>query len=116
EPKKQTVAGAADRIKSEYDSAQSEPAPESSEAAETIEGEVDYEVEAAQPQDTVNSGESHAAAEADIVDADVVESDSHDAKAEDAEQQQTAFARPVVAELRDEDLDALADDVDEDDD
>ncbi len=116
EPKKQTVAGAAARIKSEYDSAQSEPAPEASEAAETIEGEVVYEVEAAQPQDTVNSGESHAAAEADIVDADVVESDSHDAKADDTEEQQAAFARPVAAELNDEDLDALADDLDEDDD
>ena len=116
EPKKQTVAGAAARIKSEYDSAQSEPAPEASEAAETIEGEVVYEVEAAQPQDTVNSGESHAAAEADIVDADVVESDSHDAKADDTEEQQAAFARPVTAELNDEDLDALADDLDEDDD
>ena len=116
EPKKQTVAGAAARIKSEYDSAQSEPAPEASEAAETIEGEVVYEVEAAQPQDTVNSGESHAAAEADIVDADVVESDSHDAKADDTEEQQAALARPVAAELNDEDLDALADDLDEDDD
>ena len=116
EPKKQTVAGAAARIKSEYDSAQSEPAPEASEAAETIEGEVVYEVEAAQPQDTVNSGESHAAAEADIVDADVVESDTHDPKADDTEEQQAAFARPVTAELNDEDLDALADDLDEDDD
>ena len=116
EPKKQTVASAAARIKSEYDSAQSEPAPEAAEAAETIEGEVVYEVEAAQPQDTVNSDESHAAAEADIVDADVVESDSHDAKANDTEEQQAASARPVAAELNDEDLDALDDDLDEDDD
>src|SRR5699024_2648129 len=116
EPKKQTVAGAAARIKSEYDSAQSEPAPEAAEAAETIEGEVVYEVEAAQPQNTVNSDESHAATEADIVDADVVESDTHDPKADDTEEQQAAFARTVTAELNDGDLDALANDLDDDDD
>src|SRR5699024_5844018 len=86
------------------------------EAAETIEGEVVYEVEAAQPQNTVHSDESHAATEADLVDADAVESDTHDPKADDTDVQQAEFARRVTAELNDEDLDALANDLDEDDD
>src|SRR5699024_10527351 len=120
EAEKQTVAAAAARIKSEYDNAQAQSEAdtnaETAEAAETIEGEIVYEVEAADSKNTTDSAGSSAAdtaADADIVDVDVVD-------AEVEQPQQTAparaAARPVTLDLSDEDLDALEGGLDEDDD
>ena len=117
---KQTVAAAAARIKSEYDNADAQSEADTSagtaEAAETIEGEIVYEVEAADSKNTTDSAGSSAAdtaADADIVDVDVVD-------AEVEQPQQTAparaAARPVTVDLSDEDLDALEGGLDEDDD
>ena len=120
EAEKQTVAAAAARIKSEYDNAdvqsEADTNAETAEAAETIEGEIVYEVEAADSKNTTDSAGSSAAdtaADADIVDVDVVD-------AEVEQPQQTAparaAARPVTVDLSDEDLDALEGGLDEDDD
>ena len=117
---KQTIAAAAARIKSEYDNADAQSEADTSagtaEAAETIEGEIVYEVEAADSKNTTDSAGSSAAdtaADADIVDVDVVD-------AEVEQPQQTAparaAARPVTVDLSDEDLDALEGGLDEDDD
>ena len=117
---KQTIAAAAARIKSEYDNADAQSEADTSagtaEAAETIEGEIVYEVEAADSKNTTDSAGSSAAdtaADADIVDVDVVD-------AEVEQPQQTApaqaAARPVSVELSDEDLDALEGGLDDDDD
>ena len=117
---KQTIAAAAARIKSEYDNAdaqsEADTKAETAEAAETIEGEIVYEVEAADSKNTTDSAGSSAAdtaADADIVDVDVVD-------AEVEQPQQTAparaAARPVTVDLSDEDLDALEGGLDEDDD
>ncbi|PQM75161.1 hypothetical protein C5Y44_03540 [Corynebacterium sp. J010B-136] len=120
EAEKQTVAAAAARIKSEYDNAEAQSEvdtnAETAEAAETIEGEIVYEVEAADSKnatDSVESSDTDSAADDDIVDVDVVD-------AEVEQPQPTApaqsAARPVTVELSDEDLDALEDGLDEDDD
>lgn len=115
---KQTIAAAAARIKSEYDNAQAQSeadtSAETAEAAETIEGEIVYEVEAADSKNSTDSAESSDAdTDADIVDVDVVD-------AEVEQPQQTApaqaAARPVTVELSDEDLDALEGSLDDDDD
>ena len=119
---KQTIAAAAARIKSEYDNADAQSEADTSagtaEAAETIEGEIVYEVEAADSKNTTYSAASSDAdiaadAADDIVDVDVVD-------AEVEQPQQTApaqaAARPVSVELSDEDLDALEGGLDEDDD
>src|SRR5699024_3889711 len=117
---KQTIAAAAARIKSEYDNADAQSEADTSagtaEAAETIEGEIVYEVEAADSKNTTDSAGSSAAdtaADADIVDVDVVD-------AEVEQPQQTAparaAARPVTVDLSDEDLDALEGGLDEEDD
>ena len=119
---KQTIAAAAARIKSEYDNADAQSEADTSagtaEAAETIEGEIVYEVEAADSKNTTYSAASSDAdiaadAADDIVDVDVVD-------AEVEQPQQTApaqaAARPVSVELSDEDLDALEGGLDDDDD
>ena len=119
---KQTIAAAAARIKSEYDNADAQSEADTSagtaEAAETIEGEIVYEVEAADSKNTTDSAGSSAAdtaadAAADIVDVDVV-----DAEVEQPQQAAPAqaAARPVSVELSDEDLDALEGGLDDDDD
>ena len=117
---KQTIAAAAARIKSEYDNADAQSEADTSagtaEAAETIEGEIVYEVEAADSKNTTDSAGSSAAdtaADADIVDVDVV-----DAEVEQPQQAAPAqaAARPVSVELSDEDLDALEGGLDDDDD
>ncbi|MGO1588581.1 MAG: hypothetical protein ACTHWN_12130, partial [Corynebacterium casei] len=95
---KQTIAGAAARIKSEYDNAASAETAETAEAAanaeadttadnsvdnsveaETIEGEIVYEV------DTIDSKDSNGAEEADfadVVDAEFTDADLTDIEAE----------------------------------
>lgn len=120
---KQTIAAAAARIKSEYDNAQAQSEADTSagtaEAAETIEGEIVYEVEAA---DSKNATYSAASSDADIAaDAadDIVDVDVVDADVEEPQQAapvQASAARPVSVELSDEDLDALEGGLDEDDD
>ena len=119
---KQTIAAAAARIKSEYDNADAQSEADTSagtaEAAETIEGEIVYEVEAADSKNTTYSAASSDAdiaadAADDIVDVDVV-----DAEVEQPQQTapaQASAARPVSVELSDEDLDALEGGLDEDD-
>ncbi|APT95478.1 membrane protein [Corynebacterium stationis] len=119
---KQTIAAAAARIKSEYDNAKAQSEADNSaepaEAAETIEGEIVYEVEAADSKkatDSAASSDADSAADAadDIVDVDVV-----DAEVEQPQQKAPAQSamRPVTVELSDEDLDALEGGLDEDDD
>ncbi|WP_300907715.1 divisome protein SepX/GlpR, partial [Corynebacterium stationis] len=120
---KQTIAAAAARIKSEYDNADAQSEADTSagtaEAAETIEGEIVYEVEAA---DSKNATYSAASSDADIAaDAadDIVDVDVVDADVEEPQQAapvQASAARPVSVELSDEDLDALEGGLDEDDD
>lgn len=119
---KQTIAAAAARIKSEYDNAdaqsEADTKAETAEAAETIEGEIVYEVEAA---DSKNATYSAASSDADIAaDAadDIVDVDVVDAEVEQPQQKAPAqsAARPVSVELSDEDLDALEGGLDEDDD
>ena len=120
---KQTIAAAAARIKSEYDNAdaqsEADTSAETAEAAETIEGEIVYEVEAA---DSKNATYSAASSDADIAaDAadDIVDVDVVDAEVEQPQQTapaQASAASPVSVELSDEDLDALEDGLDEDDD
>ena len=119
---KQTIAAAAARIKSEYDNADAQSEADTSagtaEAAETIEGEIVYEVEAA---DSKNATYSAASSDADIAaDAadDIVDVDVVDAEVEQPQQTapaQASAARPVSVELSDEDLDALEGGLDEDD-
>lgn len=115
---KQTIAAAAARIKSEYDNADAQSEADTSagtaEAAETIEGEIVYEVEAADSKNaTYSAASSDADTDADIVDVDVV-----DAEVEQPQQKAPAqsAARPVSVELSDEDLDALEGGLDDDDD
>ena len=119
---KQTIAAAAARIKSEYDNADAQSEADTSagtaEAAETIEGEIVYEVEAA---DSKNATYSAASSDADIAaDAadDIVDVDVVDAEVEQPQQTAPAqaAARPVSVELSDEDLDALEGGLDDDDD
>ena len=120
---KQTIAAAAARIKSEYDNAEAQSeadtSAETAEAAETIEGEIVYEVEAA---DSKNATYSAASSDADIAaDAadDIGDVDVVDAEVEQPQQTAPAHAsaaRPVSVELSDEDLDALEGGLDEDDD
>ena len=119
---KQTIAAAAARIKSEYDNADAQSEADTSagtaEAAETIEGEIVYEVEAA---DSKNATDSAASSDADIAaDAadDIVDVDVVDAEVEQPQQTAPAqaAARPVSVELSDEDLDALEGGLDDDDD
>ena len=120
---KQTIAAAAARIKSEYDNADAQSEADTSagtaEAAETIEGEIVYEVEAA---DSKNATYSAASSDADIAaDAadDIVDVDVVDAEVEQPQQTapaQASAARPVSVELSDEDLDALEGGLYEDDD
>src|SRR5699024_12847735 len=61
---KQTIAPAAARIKSEYDNADAQPEADTNagtaEAAETNEGEIVYEVEAADSKNTTDSEETSA--------------------------------------------------------
>ena len=129
---KQTIAGAAARIKSEYDNAASAETAEATEAvataeggttaensveAETIEGEIVYEV------DTIDSKDSNGAEEADfadVVDAEFTDADLTDIEAEKQNAQADgpkADAVPVSAvliaddaELLDEDDDILLED------
>ncbi|NWO16344.1 MAG: hypothetical protein HLX46_05810 [Corynebacterium sp.] len=117
---KQTIAAAAARIKSEYDNAQAQSEADTSagtaEAAETIEGEIVYEVEAADSKNATYSAESSdadSAADADIVDVDVVDGDVEQPQQKAPAQ---SAARPVSVELSDEDLDVLEGGLDEDDD
>lgn len=117
---KQTIAAAAARIKSEYDNADAQSEADTSagtaEAAETIEGEIVYEVEAADSKNTTYSAASSdadIAADADIVDVDVVDGDVEQPQQKAPAQ---SAARPVSVELSDEDLDALEGGLDEDDD
>lgn len=119
---KQTIAAAAARVKSEYDNADAQSEADTSagtaEAAETIEGEIVYEVEAA---DSKNTTDSAASSDADIAaDAadDIVDVDVVDAEVEQPQQTAPAqaAARPVSVELSDEDLDALEGGLDDDDD
>src|SRR5699024_5403231 len=101
---KQTVASAAARIKSEYDTVNAEE--QDAESAETIDGEVVYEVEAA---DANTSDKDSSLDDDQVVDAEFVDVDeATDAPAD----KQQAAAHPVTTELSDEDLNAL----DEDDD
>ena len=101
---KQTVASAAARIKSEYDTVNAEE--QDAESAETIDGEVVYEVEAA---DANTSDKDSSVDDDQVVDAEFVDVDeATDAPADN----QQAAAHPVATELSDEDLNAL----DEDDD
>lgn len=118
---KQTIAAAAARIKSEYDNADAQSEADTSagtaEAAETIEGEIVYEVEAADSKNTTYSAESSdadSAADADIVDVDVVDGDVE--QPQQKAPAQASAARPVSVELSDEDLDAFEGGLDEDDD
>ncbi|WP_205906670.1 divisome protein SepX/GlpR [Corynebacterium stationis] len=120
---KQTIAAAAARIKSEYDNADAQSEADTSagtaEAAETIEGEIVYEVEAADSKNATYSAESSdadSAADAadDIVDVDVVDADVEEPQ--QAAPVQASAARPVSVELSDEDLDVLEGGLDEDDD
>lgn len=101
---KQTVASAAARIKSEYDTVNADE--QDAESAETIDGEVVYEVEAAD----ANTSDKDASLDDDhVVDAEFVDVDEvTDAPAD----KQQAAAHPVTAELSDEDLNALEDDDD----
>lgn len=101
---KQTVASAAARIKSEYDTVNADE--QDAESAETIDGEVVYEVEAAD----ANTSDKDASLDDDhVVDAEFVDVDEvTDAPAD----KQQAAAHPVTAELSDEDLHALEDDDD----
>ena len=122
EAEKQTVAAAAARIKSEYDNAdaqsEADTKAETAEAAETIEGEIVYEVEAADSKNTTDSAGSSAADTAAAAAADIVDVDVVDAEVEQPQQAAPAqaAARPVSVELSDEDLDALEGGLDEDDD
>lgn len=101
---KQTVASAAARIKSEYDTVNAEE--QEAESAETIDGEVVYEVEAA---DADTSDKDSSLDDDQVVDAEFVDVDeATDAPADN----QQAAAHPVTAEQSDEELNAL----DEDDD
>ena len=119
---KQTIAAAAARIKSEYDNAQAQSeadtSAETAEAAETIEGEIVYEVEAADSKNTTDSAGSSAADTAAAAAADIVDVDVVDAEVEQPQQTAPAraAARPVTVDLSDEDLDALEGGLDEDDD
>lgn len=129
---KQTIAGAAARIKSEYDNAASAETAETAEAAanaeadttaadttadnsveaETIEGEIVYEV------DTIDSKDSNGAEEADfadVVDAEFTDADLTDVEAEKQKSQADepkADAVPVSAVLIDDDAELLDDDDD----
>ena len=122
EAEKQTVAAAAARIKSEYDNADAQSEADTSagtaEAAETIEGEIVYEVEAADSKNTTDSAGSSAADTAAAAAADIVDVDVVDAEVEQPQQAAPAraAARPVTVDLSDEDLDALEGGLDEDDD
>ena len=91
------LSAKAARIKSEYDNADAQSEADTSagtaEAAETIEGEIVYEVEAADSKNTTDSAGSSAAdtaaaAAADIVDVDVVDAE--------VEQPQQADRKSVV--------------------
>ena len=119
---KQTIAAAAARIKSEYDNADAQSEADTSagtaEAAETIEGEIVYEVEAADSKNTTDSAGSSAADTAAAAAADIVDVDVVDAEVEQPQQAAPAqaAARPVSVELSDEDLDALEGGLDDDDD
>ena len=119
---KQTIAAAAARIKSEYDNAdvqsEADTNAETAEAAETIEGEIVYEVEAADSKNTTDSAGSSAADTAAAAAADIVDVDVVDAEVEQPQQTAPAraAARPVTVDLSDEDLDALEGGLDEDDD
>ena len=119
---KQTIAAAAARIKSEYDNAEAQSeadnSAETAEAAETIEGEIVYEVEAADSKNTTDSAGSSAADTAAAAAADIVDVDVVDAEVEQPQQAAPAqaAARPVSVELSDEDLDALEGGLDDDDD
>ena len=124
---KQTIAGAAARIKSEYDNAATAEAAESTEAAatadadttadnsveaETIEGEIVYEVDTI---DTEDSNGAEAADSADVVDAEFTDADLTDIEAVKPKNQADepkADAVPVSAVLIDDDSELL----DEDDD
>ena len=119
---KQTIAAAAARIKSEYDNADAQSEADTSagtaEAAETIEGEIVYEVEAADSKNATYSAGSSAADTAAAAAADIVDVDVVDAEVEQPQQAAPAqaAARPVSVELSDEDLDALEGGLDDDDD
>ncbi len=129
---KQTIAGAAARIKSEYDNAASAETAEATEAAataeagttaadttadnsveaETIEGEIVYEVDTIDTKD-INGAEGTDSA--DVVDAEFTDADLTDIEAEKQNTQADepkADAVPVSAVLIDDDAELL----DEDDD
>ncbi|MGP5113996.1 divisome protein SepX/GlpR [Corynebacterium casei] len=129
---KQTIAGAAARIKSEYDNAASAETAEPTEAAanaeadttaadttadnsveaETIEGEIVYEVDTIDTKD-INGAEGTDSA--DVVDAEFTDADLTDIEAEKQNTQADepkADAVPVSAVLIDDDAELL----DEDDD
>ena len=129
---KQTIAGAAARIKSEYDNAASAETAEATEAAataeagttaadttadnsveaETIEGEIVYEVDTIDTKD-INGAEGTDSA--DVVDAEFTDADLTDIEAEKQNAQADepkADAVPVSAVLIDDDAELL----DEDDD
>ena len=128
---KQTIAGAAARIKSEYDNAASAETAEATEGAataeadttadnsadssveaETIEGEIVYEVDTIDSKDTNGAEEADSA---DVVDAEFTDADLTDIEAEKQKAQADepkADAVPVSAVLIDDDAELL----DEDDD
>ncbi|MEY8578684.1 gephyrin-like molybdotransferase receptor GlpR [Corynebacteriaceae bacterium 6-324] len=118
---KQTIAGAAARIKSEYDNAATAEAAatadtdttaDNSVEAETIEGEIVYEVDTI---DTKDSNGAEAAGSADVVDAEFTDADLTGVDAEKSKTQADepkADAVPVSAVLIDDDAELL----DEDDD
>lgn len=112
---KQTIAGAAARIKSEYDNAataEADTAADNSVAAETIEGEIVYEVDTIDTKD-INGAEGTDSA--DVVDAEFTDADLTDVEAEKQKTQTDepkADAVPVSAVLIDDDAELL----DEDDD
>lgn len=124
---KQTIAGAAARIKSEYDNAATAETAEATEAAatadadttadnsveaETIEGEIVYEVGTIETKD---SNGAEAADSADVVDAEFTDADLTDIEAEKQNTQADepkADAVPVSAVLIHDDAELL----DEDDD
>ena len=123
---KQTIAGAAARIKSEYDNAATAETAEATEAgttaadttadnsveAETIEGEIVYEVDTIDTKD-INGAEGTDSA--DVVDAEFTDADLTDIEAEKQKSQADepkADAVPVSAVLIDDDAELL----DEDDD